>query len=60
MCKGAYRKGIGMTLIEVLTVIVIVAILVGILVPVLYRAKNASKATVEISQLHQIGLAQAI
>ena len=48
------------SLVEVLTVTAIVIILVGILVPTLISAKSSAKRVTEISQLHQIGLAQAL
>lgn len=53
-------RGLGFTLMELLVTVAICAILMGILVPVLASAKRAAKATVEISQLRQIGQAQAI
>jgi prepilin-type N-terminal cleavage/methylation domain-containing protein len=45
------------TLIELLVVIAIIAILAAILFPVFARAKEAAKATAEMVQAQQIGLA---
>src|SRR4051812_20617130 len=45
------------TLIELLVVIAVIAILAAILFPVFARAKEAAKATSELLQAQQIGLA---
>jgi len=45
------------TLIELLVVITIIAILAGLLFPVFQQAKFAGKRTVDISNLHQVGIA---
>ncbi|MES1147497.1 MAG: prepilin-type N-terminal cleavage/methylation domain-containing protein, partial [bacterium] len=47
----------GFTLIELLVVIAIIALLAAILFPVFAQAKFAAKRTMDLSNLHQIGLA---
>ena len=48
------------TLIELLVVIAIIAVLAALLFPVLTRSKEAGRAAVCISNLHQIGVALQI
>ncbi len=55
-----HSSGLGFTLIELLTCIGIIAVVCGIVFPVLVSAKRAAKQSVEISNLRQIGIAGAL
>jgi prepilin-type N-terminal cleavage/methylation domain-containing protein/prepilin-type processing-associated H-X9-DG protein len=56
-CNSKLSQGIGFTLIELLVVISVIGLLMGILVPVLGKARTAAKRTYCTSNLRQIGIA---
>jgi len=54
------QRNRGITLIELLVVIAIVLVLIGVVTPVLALAKRRSLVTTEISNMHQLGLAEGL
>lgn len=55
--RAPIHRTAGFTLIELLTVISVISLLAGLLLPTIGRARKSAQATACLNNLHQIGLA---
>jgi prepilin-type N-terminal cleavage/methylation domain-containing protein len=56
-CRSMKRRSRGFTLVELLVVIGVIAVLIGLLLPSLSKARKSSERTRCLSNLHQIAVA---
>ncbi|MBX3114810.1 MAG: type II secretion system protein [Fimbriimonadaceae bacterium] len=58
--KTARNKSLGFSLIELMVVVAIATILIGVVMPVLAKAKTAARKTDDLVRMKQIGLAATL